>query len=503
MRDQRRRQQSLAAFARRGQCCGADELERHRLTRPTRRLTEGAPSRIAASWLGRCALVRSGYGANSRRTVGATIVVLLGLASGVVLVGAPAARAATDGHSRLSCKASVASRVRVRVLTPTQGTRISLLHAPEFTVSGTLQGRAASRATSVEFLSAGRRVGRLRLRRSTSRRGMLQHGRPWKLRTAAPPGKVRLIVCVLVGRRPVGSATVGFTVVRPPAGATVVNPAVHRLTSEDLSAIASISSDRLTIAGGDPFHVGQVLVAGVSPRTPRGLLRKVISEDKRGNTTTVMTSNASLTDVFDQAHINVTRPLSLSRPESGGTLRPAIGTSLSLGTWSEPVSAKDGKASLSATLSASAQLVATFNMTLDIRASSTWGIPHPSLSKLFLDVTGSLPASLKLSFSATGKLEKSVPLGEPLSLDPILVDVDPPLWVTPMITTSLNVSTSAGFSDNFGLTLTPSLNEGFDYENGKLSLINHLGNSAKATSPWTPQTGVTATRAPRSPSSPT
>lgn len=65
-----------------------------------------------------------------------------------------------------------------------------------------------------------------------------------------------------------------------------------------------IFEDELGFESDPKLESGDVLVAGIIDGAPAGFIRKVITVEKTGETYTVKTENAMLTDVFEELHLN-------------------------------------------------------------------------------------------------------------------------------------------------------------------------------------------------------
>jgi probable HAF family extracellular repeat protein len=89
----------------------------------------------------------------------------------------------------------------------------------------------------------------------------------------------------------------------------IVLRATTLLTSADLAALSSADEGTLRFQGEPPglngIAVGVVLAAGITPRTPHGLLRKVTGVSRAGGDLTLDTESASVFDVLEQGSISV------------------------------------------------------------------------------------------------------------------------------------------------------------------------------------------------------
>lgn len=83
---------------------------------------------------------------------------------------------------------------------------------------------------------------------------------------------------------------------------------VSKLNSRDFSKIKSISGDTINFDGFTKFQKGDIILGGISPKTPNGIMKKV--ESVEGNS--VITSNASLEEVIKYGDIHSEKNLSMN-----------------------------------------------------------------------------------------------------------------------------------------------------------------------------------------------
>lgn len=92
-----------------------------------------------------------------------------------------------------------------------------------------------------------------------------------------------------------------------------LGPRTRQLDDADLAALAPGADTsqvlRFHAAVGERFAVGDVLLAGVSPGTPRGLLRVVVATTRVGDTIELQTEQAPLQLAFLKLDVHVERPL--------------------------------------------------------------------------------------------------------------------------------------------------------------------------------------------------
>ena len=98
-----------------------------------------------------------------------------------------------------------------------------------------------------------------------------------------------------------------------------------QVTQENESAVTEISKDQSEIVLdaksnlGSSVKEGDVLLFGITSKTPRGLLRKVVSRQENGSSVALKTEQATLEDAFENLHLKMTRDLKPGELESTST----------------------------------------------------------------------------------------------------------------------------------------------------------------------------------------
>lgn len=90
-------------------------------------------------------------------------------------------------------------------------------------------------------------------------------------------------------------------------GEQKIQKEVVELPKEDLEDIGNISNNYITFDEAKNFKKGDILIGGVSPQTPGGILRKVSSVENGGKK--VRTQPASLEEVFEKEKLSYTQTL--------------------------------------------------------------------------------------------------------------------------------------------------------------------------------------------------
>ena len=100
---------------------------------------------------------------------------------------------------------------------------------------------------------------------------------------------------------------------------TVIYNNVIKLSSNDLQNIDSVTSDKIYFLNKTNYSKGDILISGISNKTPGGLLKKVelVSEDGKS----ITTGRASLEEVFEKGEIKYHNKLSPSDLEKNSKLK--------------------------------------------------------------------------------------------------------------------------------------------------------------------------------------
>ena len=192
-------------------------------------------------------------------------------------------------------------RVTLSIITPRAGASINLQSTPVFSVTGDVRGHNAAAVTAIELIADGTLVGTAHLNPARSHDN---DGRNWNLQTSAPGGKHTLTACAMTAYGPVAATSVTITVVQPSPTATVLAPNVLTLPAATVSSITGTSATSVTFAKVPAINIGQVILAGATPTTPSGLMRRVTAIKRVGKGAVATTESASLTDVFWQVEID-------------------------------------------------------------------------------------------------------------------------------------------------------------------------------------------------------
>jgi len=253
----------------------------------------------------------------------------------------------------------------------------------------------------------------------------------------------------------------------------------------------SVSADHSTVTlpasstTAQSLAPGDVLAVGITPSTPNGLLRKVVSVSQSGSQIVATTAQATLADAFPQLDFKSNTVLDAQTLKPAGALPRGVTLRRA---WRNVVVPRQAGSSVTCT-SDTAVLVEMLNATiledsngsittsgeLDICPSLEFDLNYsvfpPSLNSLTATatITGDLHVNVQGEYQAS--FDKQVTLIT-LESDPIPVDVfGVPLVLTPSIAIFVGASGEANGSFSMGATQTASFTGGMSYLNSQVSPV--------------------------------
>ncbi|WP_156043738.1 hypothetical protein [Cellulomonas sp. URHE0023] len=181
------------------------------------------------------------------------------------------------------------------VTTPSQDATINQADFPELTIAGTAAD-AGSGVKEVTVSVAGDVVGTAE---------MAGNGH-WQITTPAPVGHTTLAIRATdwAGRTTTVPRTI--TIEAPQAGRVVVAPETHVLAPAEQDGLLSLTEDTVVFQGIAPLVAGDVVASGITDVAPDGMLRRVFSVERLGDTSIVHTAPAEFTDALLDAHVHLT-----------------------------------------------------------------------------------------------------------------------------------------------------------------------------------------------------
>src|ERR1022692_3945706 len=234
---------------------------------------------------------------------------------------------------------------------------------------------------------------------------------------------------------------------------------------------------------------GDVLAVGITPATPRGLLRKVTSVSQSGSQIVAVTTQATLADAFQQLDFKFNAPFSLQDPPAGQALPPGVtfhrgkrpsglarpaqsptqtSCTEDAASWvqalSIPIIADDnGSITASGELDICTTLEVDFNIT---------ALP-PTLNSLLVSATIAGDLHVGVSGEYQGSLKTQVPIMPTLQSDPIQVDVfGVPVVLTANVTFFVGAEGTVNGSFSAGADNEASVTLGLSYSGGQFSPIH-------------------------------
>jgi choice-of-anchor C domain-containing protein len=408
--------------------------------------------------------------------------------------------------SPATCARQDRHEVNVAFTTPRDGSRIDLGRTPVFDLAGRLGGRDADRVIAVDLFADGVAVGTAPVvagaadrGRDTERDRSHDHDRSWRYSTSATGGTHVLVACARTAAGPVARTAIRVRVVAPGADAVVVAPGVVTVPGNALATITALTPTTVTFAGTPPAAVGNVIVAGVSPTTPEGLMRRVTAISRKGSAAVLTTVPAALDEVFWQVDIAVagaaltaTSPPAAAAPPSTAapTTRAlaASGLAVDAGVSStlaltREITALDGPFSFKG--SATVALKASLDVAISIRINWRWGVlPVPTVTRARFLLTGVESQEVKGTFTGAGTLKSTIPLTPDIKLAPITILATPPVVLEPSVGLDVNLSASMTATATFGASQTNTISVGADYQNGAITNLGDVTTDAQLTTPW-------------------
>lgn len=283
---------------------------------------------------------------------------------------------------------------------------------------------------------------------------------------------------------------VAYNAIIPRTTKTPDQPGVQGLVA---SSDGSMISFPTTSQIAQSLTNGDVLAIGITPSTPNGLLRKVITVGKNGSQIVAMTAPATLSDAFQQASVSFTTTITPQHSHIQ-TLRPNVTIRADYGNHDGVPSLAKAAAPQSCpgdstTLMELSQtpliqdqigtITATGSIQLCPSLEFDWNIggTPPGLNSLTATISFAVQAHVAISGQYDTSFDQRFPIATIIS-DPIPVVVAGlPIVLTPTLTFYLGAAgnVSAGFS--VGATENASVTGGISYSNGQLSRVFNQTNN--------------------------
>lgn len=266
------------------------------------------------------------------------------------------------------------------------------------------------------------------------------------------------------------------------------------ITGAAATDLTSVDSASLTFfaAGGLPpslsdISPGDVVVLGVTPETPFGLLRKVTSVSDSGNSLTLDTTTATLSEAIPRGDLSLSEPLADSSilgavsTIPGVTVLPDVRSSATagrsagrdppaVGPGSGDLGLQIGNEAVSCGGGAGISVSGTVYFAPSVNFSASWSLfGGPSIS---MSASMSTQAQLQASAQEAVGCSATLPLGSEVDFDPIDIQVGPvPVVIEPQMQIQLVVSVSGEVSQAWATSdsATATVSAGLSYSGGNFS----------------------------------
>jgi hypothetical protein len=324
----------------------------------------------------------------------------------------------------------------------------------------------------------------------------LRHLRPGTYKVAAGEVRARGNVYVpTVSRSPL-TLQAGTTTTVTVSYLDTVPDNTKVLSSSDIAS-ATISNGGSTLrfksvaAAGDPAP-GDVLVAGATPATPYGLLRKVTSVTAGSSGVVVQTVPATLAQAVPRGAFSISAPITQGSPSNQtkvagipGVHSSDTGYSLSLGRSPISCGGSTGDADVTPTVEATPSTYA-------FSASWGWGVSGPTASiSASMGVSASLAVSVAQGLDCTWSHEWS-PTSDPAGyvFEPIVFFVgDVPVVVVPELMGEVDGTAAVTGTATASVTADATVSGGASYADRVLAPTFHLSHSFTYGPPSLPLSG--------------
>lgn len=298
----------------------------------------------------------------------------------------------------------------------------------------------------------------------------------------------------------------------PAAGTVTVAPEVQLLAPAELDA-AQVSGSAVILPSqnAQDIHPNDVLVSGITPATPDGLLVRVVqvARDPAGTgTTTLKTQPATL----PEAVVSTSGLLEVSGIPESSTFVPEADVTRTAATTKKLASPlfaaqadifsqsftwrRTQKAELgSSTLSGSGSVSVASSVTAAAKARMTLETAFLQLKETSVTITPSLTATHSKTFTGSLKGTISAPLGELWAKFRFMVG-PVPVVVSAQLKVTANLSAEGEAEISYTSAQTVSSDHGFSYRDGSFSLINTkptstvTENTVRATESLTARTSL-------------
>jgi uncharacterized repeat protein (TIGR03803 family) len=265
------------------------------------------------------------------------------------------------------------------------------------------------------------------------------------------------------------------------------------------SLVVSPDNTTLTISAASPVAAslapGDILAIGVTPSTPMGLLRQIVSTSQNGGQIVLTTVQGTLAEAFQQASFSYKQSLSPQNLRVVGALRPGVTIYRGVRPSTSPKSLPRATALADPCAANLATFVRMFDTPIiqdSSGAITATGQIEVCPSLQFDWSIGSIPPQLNsltatatlggdLHVNVTGRYDSSfdqkVPVVTLVASDPITVFIGPvPIVVVPKLVFFVGTSGDVTVGFSAGVTQTATATAGITYSNGQASPVSNISS---------------------------
>ena len=251
------------------------------------------------------------------------------------------------------------------------------------------------------------------------------------------------------------------------------------LSNNEASYLSVISADKTTLIFDDDsqyaqnLNNGDVIVAGINNKTPKGILRKVISTTHYGNQITVKTQQATLEDAIQ----NGTVKAHLDFSEDYLNKADAVMDNVSVETKQFPLST-GLNINFDNTNLYNNILFLDGNLDMALGADLEVDISWFKVERVRYTITGTEDLELKIRGEYSQIIHDQLPPLEPVKFPPIAFAIGPvPVIITPNFTITFGVDANGELSAETSIQQSTELQYGVEYNNKQWSPIKNFDNN--------------------------
>ncbi|MBT6773915.1 hypothetical protein HOA91_00950 [Candidatus Woesearchaeota archaeon] len=250
------------------------------------------------------------------------------------------------------------------------------------------------------------------------------------------------------------------------------------LSNSEAAYLENVSNDKSTLIFDDDskyaqnLNNGDVIVAGINNKTPKGILRKVISTTHYGNQITVKTQQATLEDAIQNGTVKA--HLDFSEDYLGKA--DAMMDNVSVETKQFPLST-GLNINFDNTNLYNNILFLDGNLDMSLGADLEVDINWFKVERVRYTLTGTEDLELKIRGEYSQIIHDQLPPIEPVKFPPIAFAIGPvPVIITPNFTITFGVDANGELSAETSIQQSTELQYGVEYNNKQWSPIKNFDN---------------------------